>query len=126
MPESVDEVAEDVEEDDDDAELAPDEADGAEQANELMLPFVVAAVEHEFEMLLLKDDGIVGMVLQLFDVVVPDEDDDGVDIVAEVLTESVVAEDEADEEAVEFAARSRPPVFCCCSLCSLKVNRNTG
>lgn len=84
-----------------------------------LLPFVVAAVEQELEILLLNDDGIVGMVLQLFDVVVPDEDDDGVDMVAEVLTESVVAEDEADEDAVEFAARSRPPVFCCCSLCSL-------
>lgn len=95
-----------------------DEVAAAEQA--LLWPFVVAAVEQELEMLLLNDDGITGMVLQLCDVMVPDEDDDGLDIVVEVLTESVVAEDEADEEAVEFAARSRPPVFCCCSLCSLK------
>lgn len=42
---------------------------------------------------------------------------------ASVLDVHVEDAEEEEDETVEFAARSRPPVFCCCSRCSLK-NQN--
>lgn len=64
--------------------------------------------------------------LELFVVVVVLSDELPASDEASVLDEHSEAdadEDDAaeEDETVEFAARSRPPVFCCCSRCSLRV-----
>lgn len=47
----------------------------------------------------------------------------GGDIDGLELIELVVAVADVADDVVEFAARSRPPVFCCCSRCSLKMEK---
>lgn len=63
----------------------------------------------------------VGFAVEHGGVLVPDEDEFGgelerLEFDVLLLLFADVADDVAD---VEFAARSRPPVFCCCSRCNL-------
>lgn len=66
---------------------------------------------------------VVVVAVEQGGVLVPDDDEFGgelerleFDDVLLLLVVAVAADDVAD---VEFAARSRPPVFCCCSRCNL-------